>query len=40
MSRVKRGTIAVAVGLVVLAVVALALVQRLHLYPGLARLWE
>lgn len=34
-----RFVIALGIGLLLTVVIALALIQRLHLYPGLARLW-
>ncbi|WP_281279752.1 hypothetical protein [Subtercola boreus] len=40
MGRLTRVAVAAAVGLLLAAVIVLAIIQRLHLYPGLARLWE
>ncbi|WP_301182592.1 hypothetical protein [Subtercola boreus] len=39
MNRFARTVVAAAVGLLVLAIVVLAIIQRLHLYSGLARIW-
>lgn len=39
MRRVSAVAIIVGVGVLLVAVGVLALIQRLHLYPGLARIW-